>query len=365
MSQYGKQSSAIKLRKLCWKASSNGDYWVFFTLFEINNIDISNLYPIDASKALRWGTPFTYFGLENLKGDPFKRLGVGFSRTGNFEVDKYSEISSLALLFSLGAKEAVEIGRTSKRTHDFDVGFGGDLIEVEVTRPAGKQAHVLRVEQATSIGEFAFSLQKKNDISIYLPDLIDASDTTSLKDKIKAINEECKIDKSGKWAIVSKAPNRGVYDVFENIEDAHKPLWWPRNVVNGFQIRQWLAGPDCTAPPPRITIRYACPFKGYINQAKKKATRFQGTRRKPYLLMIDANSLPDSYQEFERNFDIYFKKWNHITAVLIYEDHWGLEDVGWMFQIFKNPYCLRDFDEKTKKFIERFSTRTVSARRYV
>jgi len=162
----------------------------------------------------------------------------------------------------------------------------------------------------------------------------------------------------------SETPRGDPKILFKNEKDNNIPMWWPENVINGFSLSGMVAGPDQTDPIPRTYIRFSCPFKGYINRAKKKATNFQGSRTKPFLLVLDVNALGNPFREFKRNLDYYFEEWKHITAVLIFIDHYDTKEIGWEFQLFINPYASRKFNAKALELLSEYTERKRAVKYY-
>ncbi len=82
------------------------------------------------------------------------------------------------------------------------------------------------------------------------------------------------------------------------------------------------------------------------------------------MLVLDANELGDPFGELKRNFKKYFAEWKHITAVLVYIDHYSIDQVGWEFQLFVNPHAIRKFDSLTEAQLSEFTERKRAVKHY-
>lgn len=143
-----------------------------FRFLEVNGVDLRSIPKMNYSIALRRGLPFTYFDEESYRHYLFSGLAEGFRKNGKFNENEFSEISSMALIISLGGKSIEPIQRKSAKTYDFDVDWFGDIIEVEVTRPGEKDAWARRLAQAEDLSDYANKLNRSFNINIYIPGLL-------------------------------------------------------------------------------------------------------------------------------------------------------------------------------------------------
>ena len=336
----------------------------FFKCFEANNIDLKSLPKFNSSVALRRGLPFTYINPEVYEIELIKRICNYFSRNHKFNEDDFAEIFAVALLAVLKAENIDTVMHTSEKNYDFDITWFGQTVEVEVTRPGEKDAWSERVSQSSELIDYINKLKFDFNLHIYLNGLFSGDEKIQLYNVISTLKNNQLIEEHGKWAVFSETPHGDPKILFKYEKDKHLPKWWPENVINGFSLSGMVAGPDQTDPIPRIHIRFSCPFKGYINRAKKKATNFQGSRSKPFLLVLDVNALGDPFREFKRNLAYYFKEWKHITAVLIFIDHYDIKEIGWEFQLFINQYATRKFDAKTLELFSEYTERKRAVKYY-
>ncbi|HED15231.1 MAG TPA: hypothetical protein ENI64_00205 [Gammaproteobacteria bacterium] len=291
-----------------------------FKCFEANNVNLSSLPKFNSSVALRKGLPLTYFDQTVFRCELFSKFCKGYLKNKKFNDNDFAEISSAALLIVLKARDIEPVKRTSKKSYDFDVAWDEDVIEVEVTRAKEKNSWSCRVKQAQEIADFANGLKREFNIHIYLPVILCGIDKYRLRKLIACLVEGERIEEIGKWLLFSEKPYGNPQVFHEHKKDGNRPEWWPKNSVNGLTMSGMVAVVNQVEPIPRSYVSFSWPFHGYINRAKKKATNFQGSRTKPYLLILDATELINPFGDLNRNFDHYFKEWKHVTAVLVYKN---------------------------------------------
>ena len=119
------------------------------------------------------------------------------------------------------------------------------------------------------------------------------------------------------------------------------PDWWPTGRIAMFNITASVAGPDTVVALPRTKVCYLVPFDGYLNSAKKKAKRFQGSLGRPFLLVVDVTTLPRAFEVYEKGLAASFGRWKHVSGVLAYERFRTTGEVGWTMQLFRNPFAAR------------------------
>jgi hypothetical protein len=332
--------------------------------FQANGIDMTKLPKFESSTALRRGLPFTYINPDAYDDELFSKVCDYYSKNHKFNENDFSEISTIALLVAIKAKLVGRVERSMEKSHDFDVSWYENEIEVEVTRPGEKDEWSKRVLQSQDIVNYISKLKREFSIFVYIVDLLSQSDLEELQSLISGLTVGNAIEEVGKWSLIAEKPKGDPHVLLEVKKDDRRPAWWPKHALNGFSMFGMAAGEDQTEPLPRIHVKFSCPFKGYINRVKKKATNFQGTRSKPFLLVLDVNELGDAFKEIEKNLEHYFCEWKHITAVLVYADYYSHKEVGWEFQVFVNPYAVRKFDETTHKILHEYSVRKRAVKHY-
>lgn len=314
---------------------------VFETLLSIHKVDFEKLPELDAMQVIRWGFPLTYIDKSCLSESLFKKILKSILMTGLPPADTFAELQAISFLFALGATSGNKIPTYNDKVHDFDLKWLDETIEIEVTKASTKDAHISRTDQATIICEEIFSKIKSFDIHLYLADIL--SDSSRTKLLISASSLECGqiISEKNKWHLQGIPIERNVYELYKVEKNEYKPSWWPKEVANLFTLKQFGAGPESKSAPPQLRINYAVPLTGYLNPAKKKARNFQGTRKNPFLILIEVNNLPDAISAFNTGINDLLNRWSHISGIILFFDYFSHKEIGWEFKLFVNQNAKR------------------------
>ena len=141
-----------------------------------------------------------------------------------------------------------------------------------------------------------------------------------------------------------------------------RPTWWAKDDIQLFCLKALVAGPGDKVAAPRVKVRFAAQFNGYLNAAKRKARRFQGSGALPYLIVLDANDLPNPFEAFAEGFSTHFPKWKHISGVLVFVDWRSHDEIGWTWRMFDNPHAARPLPAEMKDKMPFFRSCTSSVR---
>jgi hypothetical protein len=292
--------------------------------------------------AIRWGLPLTFVDPNTFSQNPFlSRFAKPFALQGELNIDEFSELQAAGLLLGIGATSVEPVGRTHQKTHDFNVTILNETIEVEVTRSSKKAKHIELSQQATEIASNLHSIARPFDLVVHVLDILAPETRTRLFHAANTIGSEDMINEEGSWLLRSEPVARAPHEIFTAGEKEEKPDWWPADAVALFTISQTLAGPEAKEAPPRAKVCYTAPFSGYINSAKKKARNFQGTAGNPYLVVIDANNLPNPFRVFHQGLNTLFPRWRHVSGVIVFEDYQTTDEIGWTFQLYRNSFAKR------------------------
>ncbi|WP_156437553.1 MULTISPECIES: hypothetical protein [Burkholderia] len=295
-----------------------------------------------AHSAIRWGLPLTFIEPNAFSRTPFlSRFAKPFSLQGELNIDDFSELQAASLLLGVGAASVEPVGRTHEKTHDLNVTILNEPIEVEVTRSQKKAKHIELSQQATEIASHLHSIARPFDLVVHLLDILTPETRTRLYHAANTIGSEDMINEESSWHLRSKPIARAPHEIFTAGEKEETPDWWPTDAVKLFTLSQTLAGPEAKEAPPRVKVCYTAPFSGYLNSAKKKARNFQGTVGNPYLVVIDANNLPNPFDAFQEGLNPLFPRWRHISGVIVFEDYRTTDEIGWTLQLYRNPFANR------------------------
>jgi hypothetical protein len=307
----------------------------------VNSVDISGTSTIDAASAVSWGLPLAILGEQQYTHPFLARFSKPFSKQSDFNSDDFVELEAAALLLSRGAASLTPVDRTHEKTQDFDLIWSETNIEVEVTKSEAKDVHTSLRIQAQRIAQSINSTIGKFDLVVHVSKLLDTATEARLLDASREITIDQTIEEPNAWLLAAKATTRPVHEVLKAGEVEIQPSWWPSDMVSLFTISLTLAGPDSTKTPPRVKVCYAAPFTGYLNSAKKKARRFQGTLTRPYLMVVNVTDLPDAFEVYRQGLDANFQRWKHISGVLIFEAFKSTNEIGWTFQFYRNLHATR------------------------
>lgn len=308
-----------------------------------NSVDFSQSSPISTATAIRWGFALTYFSAESLTDPYLSRFSEPFSNRATLDRDAFAELETAAFLLAMGATSILPIDRTHLKTYDFDLNWRSMEIEVEVTRAQAKDQHLFLREQSNQIADQLQLAARPFDLVAHLHGTLSPEDKKRLFAAAKIVECGGTIRQRDKWKLAGVPIARARHEIYRVGEDDldKLPDWWPSNELKLFSILLNSGAPDSEIEPPRVKVCYTASFAGYINPAKRKARRFQGTLSRPYLVAVDVNNLPNSFKEFKKSLDLSFSKWKHISAVLIFEDYNSSSELGWQFQILINPFAIR------------------------
>lgn len=305
------------------------------------NIDLSQSHKFDAHKVITWGLPISFFSKESLSDQIFKEVIDSILENGEPDPDDFSEIQTLALLLALGTTSGEKVKRNNKRVHDFNVNWFDKFVEVETTKASTKTSHIERTQQANSITESLFSQSKNFDIHAYIPDLLEEPSKKNLLEAASNMKSGDVSSEEGIWQLESHDITRDIYKIYKFDTSRVKPEWWPKGVANLFTIKQMMAGPESKTAPPQVFCNFAVPITGYLNPVKKKVRRFQGSSNRPYLIVIDANNLSDPFNAFKEGLNYRLSKWLHVSGILLYQNYFSQNEMGWEWQLFNNPKAKR------------------------
>lgn len=308
---------------------------------EINGIDFANVTPLNAAIAANWGKPLV--GLSELYSHPFlTRFTRPFSGQCPLNENDFSELQALALARGLGCNSIGLVERSEDRTHDFNATWTDETIEIEVTRSGAKDTNEALSQQAADTAERIYSSTREFDVIVHMGRILNPDELKSLEAAAAEItNGEVRGDGDA-WQVAGEEITRQP-GCIEIVGEKHQlPHWWRRGPCM-FSLHATLRGAD--SPTPRAKVYWALNFDGYLNSARKKAQRFQGSAELPFVIFIDVGSLPGAFSNFESGLRLCFERWKRVSAVLIFENYKTNDQFGWTFQIFKNPFANRPLEE--------------------
>lgn len=328
-----------------------------FKCFEANGIDLESLPKFHSIFAARRGLPFTFIGQEHLDHPIFAKICKHYAKYHEFNEDDFSEASAAALLIGLIVRNIYPVERTSDKTYDFNGTCGETDFEIEVTRAGEKDEWSKRMDRAGEIADLARDLGRNFSFSIFVENYLTDDELLELKSKLSGLKVGQSVDEKNRWLLIAEEPHGNPSGPLLSMNKGIKPEWWPEFALTGFSVSGMVATQGLEQRLPSVDVRFSCPFKGYINRVKKKATEFQGTGTRPFLLVLNATALVGSFGELEKNFHHYFPDWIRITAVLVYIEYFDGKELGWEFQFFINPHARQPFGDKALDQIRELTIR--------
>jgi hypothetical protein len=300
-----------------------------------NYADLFTCTSINAATAARWGQPLLY--LAEFYSDPFvKKFVEAFSGKASLNEDAFSELQALALMRALGFTRARIVERTSEKTHDFDLSWDDENIEVEVTRAGPKDANLILSQQAEAIANRIYSNSRNFDVIVHISRLLTSGEVDRLISAALHLKTGETKEEKEVWKIVGEEISRAP-GVIEFVGESHSlPGWWRRGMCM-FHLHAILQSADSMLPTPRVKIYFPVVYDSYLNPARKKAQKFQGTANLPYVVVIDVSNLPGAFTFFENGLEASLPNWKRVSAVLLFENYKAADQVGWTLQLFKNP----------------------------
>lgn len=313
----------------------------FESLLVTHKVDLKKLPELDANRVIRWGLPLTFIDKSCLTESFLEQIVKSILKNGSPAADAFAELQAISLLLAIGATSGNKIPVYNDKVHDFDLKWSDETIEIEVTKASIKKAHTIHTVQASNICEDIFAQKRPFDIHLFIADLL--SDSSRKKLLKASLSVECEqiISEKNIWELQGVPIERNVYELYTVGKGKQKPPWWPKEVANLFTIKQMGASPESKTAPPQVKVNYAVPLNGYINPAKKKARNFQGSRNKPFLILIEVNNLPNAISAFNAGIYDLFSNWPHISGIILFFDYLSSKEIGWEFKLFVNQNANR------------------------
>jgi hypothetical protein len=252
--------------------------------------------------------------------------------------DDFAELKAASLI-RLWCDDIEYIPRgNNQRTPDLNATLNGYKFEIEVTTAEEKYEQAARRNTISLLEQKIVDLPLKGHLSAYI------LDSPNEVEQAEIIREASELSIAGdtvelkdRWHLQLSAPRTSG----EFVAEFNPPSWWPNQHATPASLKS-----RCTFEAGRYTtnasieVRWGLSTKSYINPIKKKAERPQGTGSLPFLIAMDANSLPGAIKWYEENLPSYWEQWQHVSGVLIFNTGiGGLESLLWNYKLFPNPLC--------------------------
>jgi hypothetical protein len=296
--------------------------------------------PYQAMKVVEWGIP-CHFIREAQSFDILRRrLASGICTAGSPVAADLSECQAAGLLVTFQTRVEYLSQQGTERVPDLLTHWpDGSSIEIEVTSAEKKQGQRTREESASSLREALSDTKIQHDVYVHVLDLLSDAEQRDVVQAASKLNPGSSAELQDRWHVqVQPMPPRDPRIVFTAGAPTVRPSWFPAKIAIPFTMHGLVAGPDETAPIPRLFIYWGLTTEAYINPVEKKASRFQGSGNRPFIVAIDISSLSGARTIYEQILPDYFTIWDNISGVLAFE---FLSDfvskVFWTWQFFCNP----------------------------
>jgi hypothetical protein len=208
-----------------------------------------------------------------------------------------------------------------------------------VTSAEKKLGQWTREESASSLREALSTTRIQHDVYVHVLDLLSDAEQRDVVEAASKLNPSSSAEVQDRWHVqVRPMPARDPRIVFTAGAAPARPSWFPVKIAIPFTMHGLVAGPDETAPVPRLFIYWGLTTEAYINPVEKKVSRFQGSGNRPFIVAVDVSSLAGARSIYEQILPDYFTIWDNISGVLTFE---FLSDfvskAFWTWQFFRNP----------------------------
>lgn len=296
--------------------------------------------PFQAMKVVEWGIPCHFIREEKTFDILRGRLASGICETGSPLVADLSECEAAGLLVALQARveylnQQGRIRAPDLLTHWPD----GSSIEVEVTAAEKKQGQRTREAAASSLREALAATRIQHDVHVHVLDVLSDTEQQEVVEAASRLNSGSSAELQGRWHVqVQPMPARDPRILFTAGEAPIRPNWFPAKIAIPFTMHGLVAGPDETAPIPRLFIYWGLTTEAYINPIEKKVSRFQGSGTRPFIVAVDIASLSGARTIYEQTLPDYFTIWDNISGVLAFQFMSDfVSKFFWAWQFFRNP----------------------------
>lgn len=294
-----------------------------------------NMYLGELSSVFDVGLPFSFLAGNATAEAHRRQFGVAASRGERAPASLSSEVHAGALLSNWGANVKF-MPRQAHPTPDIEANWDdGATLDVEVARGETRQLHMA---VQSGVETFIGALQP-GDVAWNVAGFIaDASNSVDLAAMFEAAIALCpgqSAGDAGRWCVQAVALERRDDVVGAYSTELFGPAWWPSDEPNYFSTSTLIGATG----NPVVLLRSLVPIASYTNPILRKATGRQKRPGNPYLIALDVSELPRAHERIVNDLIGYFKIWDHVTAVLLFEPRFyiGVERKVWVVSIHRNP----------------------------
>lgn len=294
-----------------------------------------NMYLDELSSVFDVGLPFSFLAGNATAEAHRRQFGVAVSRGKRAPASLSSEVHAGALLSNWGANVKF-VPRQAHPTPDIEANWDDQVtLDVEVARGETRQLH--KAVQS-GVETFVGALQPGDvawNVVGFIADASNAVDLAAMFEAAIALNPGQCAEEAGRWCVQAVALERRDEVVGAHSAELFGPGWWPSDAPNYFSTSTLLGATG----NPVVLLRSLVPLASYTNPILRKATGGQRRPGNPYLIAVDVSELPRAHERIVNDLIGYFKIWDHVTAVLLFEPRFyiGVERKEWVVSIHRNP----------------------------
>ena len=254
--------------------------------------------------------------------------------------DTFAELSAAGLCVGLGAISGEKIPEGKDKTADWRMVWPENTsVDLEVTVARQKEKHLHHQALANELATTLLNANRDFDLVIHLSNPSLDED----REAIRAIAHQIKCGQTdevlGRWHLRAQEITREPTVLFIAGADP-RPPWWSKANARCFVLHGQIAGPDTRRAPPQVRVFFGVPYDSYINPVMRKADYPQGEAGCPFIVAVDISSLPGAFHEMPLALAGFLPLWNAVSGILLFEDMWGFERVGWQWRLIRNSDAI-------------------------
>lgn len=268
-----------------------------------------------------------------------KALAAEILAGGRPVPETFAELSGAGLCVAHGAVAGRRIPRGGSKTADWRMVWPPDAdVDFEVTVAKRKKKHVERRALAIELANALFRPDREFDLVVDLVDPTVAEDRAAILAVAEKTIPGQPDGLPGRWQLLAQEITREPKVLVIGGQDP-RPAWWSVGNARCFVLHGQLAGPDTRCAPPQVRVSFGVPYDSYINPIMRKADFPQGAPGLPFLVAVDISSLPGAFIEMPTALAGFLPFWKTVSGILLFHDVMGVDRVGWLWRLLKNPHA--------------------------
>lgn len=255
-----------------------------------------------------------------------------------------SELHVGALLGRLNCPMKFVLRSPDARTPDLVCELeNGGFVEVEVVRAHEKQGHILHKKR---LEDFALTIGVDADKSyaIFINARLTDEFMLRIVDAVCTVNVGETRSEAGAWSVTVGHSEEGESYVDGRI---FSPDWWPSGPSFNVVSRN-LCGTNATT----TYIETKVPIEVYREPIRRKAERFQGSGKHPFIVALDASDFLGAHQRIPLELAEMLPEWPHISAVLLQYPFFAVGSQEWRCSLLRNQSATMSVPEKFLKGLD-------------